>query len=160
MDSRCEPYDPFAEAEDPDGDYETTMRTLGWERFLTVGEDPAPLYITTWRRTMPDGGIEYAFDVWGIDAGSPFFKVATFPELMDLVARWAPAVQAAHVSAFLGDLAEVGGLSTMGVVERVAARAAFGVKDALPEIRSAEREAARLYRQQQARRQQPVAPAR
>ncbi|MFG1846861.1 hypothetical protein [Micromonospora carbonacea] len=159
MDSRCEPYDPFVEAKNPEGDYEPTMKSLGWGRFLTVGEDPAPLYITTWRRATPAGGTEYAIDVWGIDAGSPLFKVATFPDLMDLLARWAPIVQAAHISAFLGDLGGNEDLSSLGVVERVAARAAFGVTDALPEIRKAEREAARVRRQRLAQQRQNVAPA-
>ncbi|WP_165949814.1 hypothetical protein [Micromonospora sp. KC207] len=78
-------------------------------------------------------------------------KMPTFPDPMDLLARWAPIVQAAHISAFPGDLGGNEDLSSLGVVERVAARAAFGVTDALPKIRKAEREAQRVRRQRDAR---------
>ncbi|WP_346074239.1 hypothetical protein [Saccharopolyspora thermophila] len=51
--------------------------------------------------------------------------VDSFPELMDLFARWAPAVQAASIAEAISDLSRYG-MDGDGLVERVAARAVYG----------------------------------
>ncbi|MQA08132.1 MAG: hypothetical protein GEU98_06180 [Pseudonocardiaceae bacterium] len=56
--------------------------------------------------------------------------VNSFPELMDLIARWAPAVQAATITHVME---QVWGLDLQdyGLVETVAARAAYGSNQVL-----------------------------
>lgn len=145
MASSYETLDPFAE--DPDStDYTETLTKLGWTNILTVGDsERSPLYVNAWQRQHPDGRTEYAVDVWDQNMGSPFVKVGSFPEVMDLLARWAPAVQAAAVSQLIAEVSD-GGLSEWGTVEQMAARVAYGISDALPKMRAAEAEADRARR--------------
>jgi hypothetical protein len=76
--------------------------------------------------------------------GSPFIKVESFPELMDLLARWAPAVQAAAL-VYLIDNLQASRLDREGVAEIVAAKAAFGATEGLSAMKAFERDqAARL----------------
>lgn len=159
--SSYETYDPFAESDDPDGDYRPTLSKLGWEEYLSIGDERSVLYVTSWRRTTTDGTVEYMLDVWDVSQGSPFIKVDGLVALMDLLSRWAPAVQAAAVVNLIDDLRE-GDLGD-GTVEQIAARLAYGATDTLPRMRRQKQEvdehrrALRAQRMAQ-RQQQPVAP--
>lgn len=145
MTTPYETFDPFAELPDNDGDYAANLNRAGWEEFLSIGDDRSVLYITSWRRTKQDSETEYMLDVWDVNCGSPFIKVGSFPDLMDLLARWAPAVQAATMVHLVDGVLE-GGLSSSGVIEQVAARASFGAADALPVMRRQEAEQQRQRR--------------
>jgi hypothetical protein len=161
MDQPYEQYDPFAEAGDPNGNYQERLRKLGWEEFLSVGDDRSVLYITSWKRTISDGDIEYILDVWDINQGSPFIKVDGFVTLMDLLSRWAPAVQAAAMVNLIDDFRD-GDLGN-GTVEQISARISYGITDTLPRMRQRKREDDERRRaireQRQAQRRQTAAPA-
>lgn len=158
MSNQYEIVDPLADAPD-NVDMEPYLRSQGWEDFMGIGDERSPLYIQSWRRKSADGTFEYMVDVWNINYGSPYLKVNSFPELMDLLAKWAPAVQAASVAHLIDDVLE-SGLSDHGTIERIAAKMAFGTSDVLPRMRrqEAEQEAAR-QRQREARRVAPPQPA-
>ncbi|MFD0968101.1 hypothetical protein [Plantactinospora endophytica] len=115
----------------PDGaavdDY---LKSIGWKPFMPLGQYTDSLSIKSWRHA--DGGFLIAMsDTLNT---SPFMKVDTFPELMDLFSRWAPAVQAAAISDIIGELS-AGDLVERGMVEMVAARAAHGVEYEAPQLR-------------------------
>ncbi|MFG1801029.1 hypothetical protein ACGFI4_12790 [Micromonospora carbonacea] len=96
----------------------------GWSEFLGIGGEQSDLSIRTYRRTV-EGQDEYIVQVWDVMQGSPFVKVDNFGELMDLLARWAPAAQAAAL-VFVIDALQSYDLDREGVVETLAAKAAFG----------------------------------
>lgn len=116
-------FDPHADA--PDGtDAGSWLEEQGWSEFLGIGDEQTDLRFRSWRRQI-DGRWEYACEVWDVIQGSPFLKIESFGELMDIMARWAPALQAAAVIGFL-ERAQTFGLDTDGEVEKIAAKVAFG----------------------------------
>ncbi|MGW3470128.1 hypothetical protein ACWDKQ_17080 [Saccharopolyspora sp. NPDC000995] len=137
-DGKWEPYDVFGGASDVTdaGDY---LESQGWKPFLRLGAGEwASLNLLTWQRDQ-DGRSEYLIEVSNQEQASEYLKVIGLPRLMDLLARWAPAVQAASIADVVQDLHEPV-IEHGGIVETVAARAAWGVQDRLPKLRS--------YRQQ------------
>lgn len=70
---------------------------------------------------------------------------------MDLLARWAPLVQAASVTQLIAEVSS-GGLSTWGTVEQIAGKVAFGMTDGLDAMRREEAQADRARRERAAAR--------
>jgi hypothetical protein len=103
------------------------LRAQGWEEFLSFGQPNAYMRIVSWQRSNEDGSHSYLVQVDDVNMGSPFMQVASFPDLRDVFARWAPAVQAAAVSGLIDDLSGQT-FSQYGVVEAIAARARHGVE--------------------------------
>ena len=94
-------------------------------KFLSVG-DLEPLSMSSWRRRI-NGTQQYLLSVEDGTWVSPFMVVDSFPELMDLFARWAPAMQAASIIEAISDLTQYG--MGDGLVERVAARTVYGTTE-------------------------------
>jgi hypothetical protein len=138
--SQWVPDDVFADATDDKlVDVERYLTSKGWTSFLTIGvPEGGSLYMQTWQR-HGEGHPEYLLEVGNADVGSPYMRVDDLPTLLDLVARWAPAVQVACIADVVRDLKEPV-IEHEGMVESVAARAAWGVQDRLPTLRE--------YRQQ------------
>ncbi len=134
------PIDLFADCPD-NADVNTYLKSTGWEEFLSVGaETDGPINLKTWQRTRDDG-VEYLLEVNDVHSCSPYMKVDTFPDLMDLMARWSPVIQTASVTYVLNDLIGVFIDDTNGLVERIAARAKFGVEQMYgPMVRERERQ--------------------
>jgi hypothetical protein len=138
-----------AEATDV-GEY---LRSQGWEGMLTLGDPDGSLWIEVRVRRGADRTAEYLLEVASIDVYSPFLVVDSFPDVMDLVARWAPAVQAAAVVAALQRLEGGTEMHAHGLVESVAARALFGVETGYHQLHrdaAASRRAAAVRLEQQA----------
>ncbi len=129
------------------------LASRGWEEFFTIGGEFA-LRICSYRLIPEDGSQpEYLIQVEDGSSISHFVKVTSIVDLMDLFARWAPAVQAATVADFLADITN-DDLSRFGNVERIAAKAAYGIDSVLPDLKTAMRE-----RQSAARRQREARSA-
>ncbi|MEV5690718.1 hypothetical protein [Micromonospora globbae] len=126
------------------------LEQQGWSEFLGIGGEASELCVRSFRRTV-GGRDEFIVEVWDAAQGSPFVKVDNFGELMDLLARWAPAVQAAAVVAAVDDLRSYG-LDKDGLAELVGAKVAFGASDALPALRRHEQQQAAHRRQVAAQR--------
>lgn len=123
---------PLADAPDM-VEVDSYLRSQGWELFLHIGNEDSCLYVRSWRRQHDDSE-QYMVEVSDGANDSPYISVPNFGELMDLLARWAPVVQAATISDLIGGI--IGsGLSYFGSVERIAAKAVFGAEDVLPEMR-------------------------
>jgi hypothetical protein len=133
VDGEWTPTDVLADC--PDGETVSVyLESIGWEEFLAVGNEDSPMRIVTWRRSN-EGNTVYLIEVADVLGGSPFVQVDTFPEVMDLLARWSPVVQSAAVTRFLEELREWE-IDTDGIVEKIAARARFGVEDLYGPMRS------------------------
>jgi hypothetical protein len=140
--------DPFEGA--PEGsDDAAWFEQQGWTEFIGLGDPDSSLYVRSFRRTT-ETGVEYIVDYWDVLYGSEYLKVDGPGELMDLLARWAPAVQAAAITGVIDDARRFG-LSHDGVVEMVAAKVAFGANDSLENRRSLLREQSRDRRRRQER---------
>ncbi|TDX84923.1 hypothetical protein [Amycolatopsis arida] len=132
---RWEPYDALADAEDDGGDVEALLHSLGWTSFVRLGSgEDFGVEIEVYERRTRDGHPEYLLDIWGEHSGSPYLKVDNLPAVMELLAKWAPIVQAASISRVVRDLA-AGAIEHEGLVETVAARAAWGVQERLPKLK-------------------------
>ncbi|MEU7609566.1 hypothetical protein [Micromonospora sp. NPDC049204] len=134
VDSPYEPFDPFAE--DPEGDFivDDYLRSKGWSEFFGIGGDNAVMSIHSWTRTVDDQQ-EFLLSVNDLAQGSPFLKVRSFPDLMDLLARWSPVVQAANVVSLLEDV-NTHWLSGDGFIERIAAKASYGAEIVRPQMQA------------------------
>nr|BFE55665.1 hypothetical protein GCM10020063_001910 [Dactylosporangium thailandense] len=132
-------FDPFENAPET-VDVREWLEQQGWSEFLGIGGEESDLRIRSYRRSV-DGRDEFIVEVWDAVQGSPFVKVDNFGVLMDLLARWAPAVQAASLTYLIDNLQSYS-LSRDGVIETVAARAAFGANEGLEALRSHERQMA------------------
>ncbi|WP_433536136.1 hypothetical protein ACQPZK_30295 [Micromonospora sp. CA-249363] len=141
-------FDPFEGAPDTVAVTEW-LEEKGWSELLGIGGEHSVLRVRSFRRTV-DGRDEFIVDVWDVVQGSPWVNVDNFGELMDVLARWAPAAQAAAVVATVDDL-RFSGLDKDGLAE-LAAKAAFGVSAALPALRRYEQERATHRRQVAAQR--------
>jgi hypothetical protein len=154
-DGQWQPIDILAECPDGAGvdDY---LKSLGWEEFLSVGAPGESfMAIKTYIRRARDGAsTQYLLSVDDVNLVSPYVLVDTFPELMDLIARWAPAVQAAQITGFLEDLMQLR-LDRNGYAEMLAARVKFGLDDIYSQGRRElhDREEASRRRRQQLREQ-------
>ncbi|NIL56242.1 hypothetical protein [Salinispora arenicola] len=137
-------FDPYADL--PDGvNAEKWLEQQGWSEFLGVGGEDSDLHIRSFRRTF-DGRDEFLVDVWDVNQGSPYVKVDNFGDLMDLLARWAPAIQAAALVQAVDNLRSPA-LDMDGVAEVVGAKVAFGASDVLPALRRDRQEQAAYRRQ-------------
>ncbi|MEV4119455.1 hypothetical protein [Micromonospora sp. NPDC049645] len=132
-------FNPFEGAPDT-VDVREWLEQQGWSEFLGIGGDESALRIQSFRR-MVDGRDEFLIDVWDVNQGSPYVKVDNFGDLMDVLARWAPAVQAAALVHAVDSLHSYG-LDSDGIAELVGAKVAFGVSDVLPALRRHEQELA------------------
>ncbi|TCB89266.1 hypothetical protein E0H26_28175 [Micromonospora zingiberis] len=137
-------FDPFEGAPDT-VDVGVWLEQQGWSEFLGVGDELSYLRVQSYRRTV-DGRDEFIVDVWDMAQGSPFVKVNNFGELMDLLARWAPAVQATALVSVVDSLRS-DNLLTDGVAELLGAKVAFGASDGLPALREQARQQAAYRRQ-------------
>lgn len=131
MTDRYTIIDPYADAND-DTDLTRYLADQGWEEFFSIGGDDTYLQIRSWRNADQTG--PFLARVEDVSHLSPFIQVATFVDLMDLFARWAPAIQAAAVSDVVNELRGMD-LSEVGVIERAAARVVHGVQEVLPQMR-------------------------
>jgi hypothetical protein len=98
----------------------------GWEIFLQLGDDDSDTWIQTWRREDGDPG--FLIRVHDVASASPCVQVDTFPELMDLLAKWAPVIQTAAVVSVLDDLRQYA-IRDDGLVEFLAARVRYGAEE-------------------------------
>ncbi|MDX3657599.1 hypothetical protein PV646_09820 [Streptomyces sp. ID05-26A] len=119
------------------GDVKSWLKEQGWEPFLKIGDQDGSLYITTWRRRHQDEDTptRYLLEVGNAVGFSPYLMTESFVDLMDLMSRWSPAVQAAAVTDVIDDLTS-SGLRNRGLVEKIAARAAIGVTETAGALRA------------------------
>lgn len=97
-----EPIDFWHDQAGVGGDFEAAMKVKGFDPFLAVGLGGTSfLSITTYRN---HGSGEFALTVDDVNYCGPVLVVEDFPTLMDLIARWAPAVQSAQIVGYLEDL--------------------------------------------------------
>lgn len=147
-DGSWEPTDILADC--PDGaDVAKFMSSQGWEEFLSIGEEAGDLSLHSWRRKV-EGRWQYLLQAHDASVLSPFMLVDSFPELMDLFSRWAPAVQAASITATTSELFGQY-IDEHGLVERVAARAAYGASDLQERLQEEKRRRDRERRAQRQR---------
>ncbi|MFI5614974.1 hypothetical protein [Amycolatopsis sp. NPDC051903] len=133
-DGTWEPYLVFAN-DDDSFDVEEGLNAQGWEPFLCLGSgETVGVEISLYQRRTRAGHPEYLLSVWGAQNGSPFLKVDTLPAAMQLLAQWAPVVQAASISSVVSDLKEPV-IEHEGLVESVAARAAWGAQERMPKLK-------------------------
>jgi len=141
------PVDPLPA--DYDGDADSGLREQGWDRFLRLGDDTSHMWITTWRKKVDGGAWTYLIEVNDPAFCSPYLQSDDFVEIMDAVARWAPAVQAAAVNGLVDELMNTD-VSAEGIVEALAARAVHGAEVALPYLLKQQKERQELRRQMRA----------
>ena len=111
-------YNPWTEV--PDRTFislDALMERVGWESRLGVGPTDAWMWISTWSRTV-DGVTQYAAMLDDGNGDAPLISTDSSLELMDLIARWAPIVQASSVASFIAGLG-VGESSDSDLVTRV-----------------------------------------
>jgi len=133
-------WEPIEVVSDDSYDVSEDLEQAGWGRFWRIGKpEHSPLYIEIWHRRKPQGpGRQYLLQVWDIDHGSEFVQVDGLPALMDLLADWAPVVQAASI---VGIVDEGHGheLHRDGFFEKLGARLAWGGSAVLPVMEKEER---------------------
>ncbi len=102
---------------------------------MVIGDPDAALSLDAWQRHREGGHPEYLLEVTfsATSVSLPYLVVDSLPDLMDLVARWAPAVQTAAVAEVLRDL-QTGMATPAGIVETVAARTMFGINEVSPRL--------------------------
>jgi len=133
----------------PDGcdDIDAFLTAQGWQRFLVLGAANSTMRINSWRRHPAGQPVEYLVDVDDIHSASSYLRVDTLPELMDLFARWAPAVQAAAITVLIDDLTSLSLNEEYGLVETITARVVHGAEHTLPRLHRREQ----MYREQATR---------
>ncbi|MET9232003.1 hypothetical protein [Lentzea sp. NPDC003310] len=122
-----EPIDVLEGMDEAGGrDINSWLESQGWQDFLEVGNpEGGLLFIETWMRHRDDGPTQYLILIGGTHALSPYLVTESLVDLMDLLSRWAPAVQAAWVADAINELSRPH-LSTYGLVEMIAGRASVG----------------------------------
>lgn len=115
--------DPLADM--PEGSVDEYLEQQGWQPFLRLGVPWSAMWLESWRRTDEDRSERFLVCVQDPIGGAPNLHVPVFPDLMDLFARWAPAIQAATIAQLAEDLTDTR-VATPGLVELIAARAADG----------------------------------
>ena len=127
------PKDQIVELNDGEDVHQALLKS-GWQELLTIGDpDHGHMYIKTWSRAVPPRLSEYLIEVGSIIVAGPFLQVPDFPTLMEIIARWAPAVQAAEVAGVISELRSPG-LDSWGLMELIGARAAWGANTLLPQL--------------------------
>ncbi|OLF06917.1 hypothetical protein [Actinophytocola xanthii] len=130
-DGTWERFDVFAGHPDV-SDVTEYLRNQGWYSFLRLGDaEELGIEIEVWASMQ---GAGYLIDVSGRAGGGSFLKVTTLPQVMDLLAKWAPVVQAMSIARVVTDLGEPE-IKQYGFVESVAARAAWAAQDWTPILR-------------------------
>ncbi|MGW5051532.1 hypothetical protein [Actinokineospora sp. NPDC004072] len=123
-------------ADDDGGDMEQMLEARGWESFLCLGSgEDVGVEITVYQRRDGTGHPQYLLSVWGEQIGSPFLKIDTLPQVMQLLSQWVPVVQAASISRVVSDLS-AGVIEHEGLVETIAARATWGAQERLPTLKA------------------------
>ncbi|MEV8455560.1 hypothetical protein AB0467_28280 [Streptomyces sp. NPDC052095] len=91
-------------------DWDAALKELGFEPWTVTdglcgeGLDLLPLSIRVWRRqALP----RFIVEVNTLDAYDPVFA-ADLPDLMELLARWSPAIQGLAVANLLADVNHLG----------------------------------------------------
>jgi hypothetical protein len=102
--------DPLAPFQHID-DWEEGVEKAGYFQWGTMSrKDRTPLWLEIYRRNHECDGPQPMFMV--LVANLNFFETVyaeSVPAMMDLQARWAPAIQAATVTELLGDLEDSSG---------------------------------------------------
>lgn len=112
-------YDPTAETSAAEGDWDKLMMELGWDDFISVGAEDSSLWLVG-RRRIKGTVTEYVVEIQNL-GGWEAVRTDSFMEYMDLLARWAPAVQAAAIAGFIGELGDTD-ISDYNTVGRIAAK--------------------------------------
>jgi hypothetical protein len=123
---------------DPKGEIADVSKYLanqGWNHIMVIGDPDATLSLDVWQRHRESGHPEYLLEVnsSATSMSMPYLVLDSLPDLMDLVARWAPAVQTAAVTEVLRDL-QTGMATPAGIVETVAARIMYGINEVSPRL--------------------------
>ncbi|OLZ51646.1 hypothetical protein BS329_15380 [Amycolatopsis coloradensis] len=115
---------------------DAALERNGWAPLIHLGggEDMG-VEVTLHQQRASTGHPEYLLSVSGPEFGSPALRLPNLPEAMRLLAQWAPIVQAASITHILGDLIP-GEIKHYGLVETIAARAAWGVAEKRPELQA------------------------
>jgi hypothetical protein len=98
----------------------------GWEEFIFLGsiDDEAFPRIRTWRKRYEQGN-PYLMEISDSACASHYMVVSSLPELMDVLARWAPVIQAGAIGYLIGEACS-GSLSNLGSIEQIGARLSYG----------------------------------
>ncbi|WP_020496800.1 hypothetical protein [Sciscionella marina] len=132
-------------ASDDDGGLSDLLRAEGWREFTTLGDPESTLFLETWQRARDNEPTEYLLIVNTESRVSPLMRVGSFPEMMELMARWAPAFQATAITDVVAGLTDLQ-LDPFSLVENVAAKAAYGAQDGLSMKRTDEERERRARR--------------
>jgi hypothetical protein len=89
------------------------------------------VFIRHSRGTTPRKHPEFLLEVGGHSAIAPYLKVDDLPTVMDMLARWAPALQASSIADLAHDLIS-GAIEPNGMVETVAARVTWAAENRTP----------------------------
>ncbi|MFC4859502.1 hypothetical protein [Actinophytocola glycyrrhizae] len=134
-DGTWEPYAVFTAEDEEIDELGEALRAKGWESLLDLGsDDNIGFEINLYQRRPDSGHPEYLLAVWGNQIGTPFLKVDNLPAAMQLLSQWAPAMQAASIAHVVSDLSAPY-IDHHGLVETLAARAAWGVQERLPALK-------------------------
>ncbi|MCU1685939.1 MAG: hypothetical protein JWQ81_6678 [Amycolatopsis sp.] len=128
------PYDVAADTP-TDAGVGTDPTTQGWRSFLHLGsEESGGFCIDVWERSHPVTHPGYLIAISGEQSSSPYLKVDTLPAVMDLLAKWAPVVQASTISRVVRDLTDPT-YTHDGIVETVATRATWAVQNRMQDMK-------------------------
>jgi hypothetical protein len=159
INGQWEPYDVCANwADNTDLDQDEYLKSQGWEGHTEIGSVSGPMWLKTWRRRHADGTESYLIDINDHFNVWPILRVDSLPEFLDLLARWAPIVQATVVTYAINDLLD-GSIGDYGAVETIAARVLYGMSHVhnrlISQKRDAEQRAQEHRASLRAKRQEP-----
>ena len=138
-------YDPTTEIGDStETDWNAIMRSAGWEPYMTLGSTNGYMWVSTWQRTRGET-TEYCAELSNPAEGSPLIRTDSFLELTDLLARWAPIIQAEAITNLIAEL-DSDDLSSTNLVGRIAAKVLDAENTALPDMRRQRAEEAERLR--------------
>lgn len=127
---------------DEHGDEDAWMAATGWRKWTKFGDpELGTLAIEVYiGEPLPAGGRPYLLAVTTGGDTYTQIRVDSLAGAMDLLSRWAPAVQTGLLSDLAArlDEAQIDDLSPFGLIEKIAAKAAFGVEN-MPDIDRRER---------------------
>ncbi|GAA1027200.1 MULTISPECIES: hypothetical protein [Amycolatopsis] len=133
-----EPYGAFAGVPDDEHDFEKILSSQGWEEFLSLGNGETigfamRVFIRHSRDTAARSHPEFLLEIGGHSSIAPYLKADDLPTAMDLLARWAPTLQASSIADLAQDLTS-GAIEPNGLVETVAARAKWAAENRTPSM--------------------------